>query len=616
MKKNILLIFAAIALIFSACLKDKEVFEEYPNTPATWLNQQKVKLNVNGEILDEKGNPLANAKISVGGQQTTTDKRGFFIFKNVSDTPDRVYVQVEKNGFFKGSRVFRASPKADNYLKIILLEKKKVATFSAKTGSKVSVGKTTIQFSKNSFKDAAGKPYEGNVNVEAKYLDPSNADTYLQMPGNMQGINFKGEEQILGTYGMVVCELTDNAGNLINLNGDSTATITYPITQKFQSSQPSTVPLWYFDETVGAWREEGISTLVGNTYVGKVKHFSFWNCDYPFPSVKFETTIKDENGNPIQGITVALCFPNGSDSSNVAAGYGWTDANGWVGGLVPKNQAFTLKVMASFCSKTIYSQQIGPFANDVILPTIVIDKSKIVANLVKIQGKLTDCSGNNAKNAYAYITAYAKGKVLFHTTLITDSSGNYATTLLNNYCYTSSDIDNVSVIGVDYTTNKESDLQTFPVVSGNNNLGTVNLCNVYSEFLKLNVNGKDYNFKKPNITTDIDLLISGSSDSTATSGSTSVYFNIKLNNSTIIGTYPSIWGTCLFDGVGVYFGQIATIPVTTIPVVMTKVATKIGDYYEGNINSVPPIVLDGVEAGSQATKPYTIKGSFKLKRTN
>ena len=126
--------------------------------------------------------------------------------------------------------------------------------------------------------------------------------------------------------------------------------------------------------------------------------------------------------------------------------------------------------------------------------------------------------------------------------------------------------------------------------------------------------GKDYNFKKAYINTDIDLYISAGDSSASTVGFTSVYFVVKLNNSITLGTYPSYLGTCSFNGVSVYFSPISS---PLLPVEITKMASKIGDYYEGNINSVPPpVILDGVEAGSQATKPYTIKGSFKLKRTN
>jgi hypothetical protein len=607
MNKNIIIILASFVLLFSACLKDKELFEQYPNVPSAWTSQQKAQLNLSGEIIDEKGKPVADAVVNVGGSETKTDKRGFFILQKVSDTPDRVYVQVNKTGFFKGSRVFRASAKADNYVKIMLLEKKRILSFDSKLGSDVKVGKANIKLPKNGFKTALGTPYNGIVTVEAKYLDPSKSETFLQMPGNLQGVNFKGEEQILGTYGMVVCELTDNSGNPINLNGDSTATITYPITSKFQTSQPLDVPLWYFDEKIGAWREEGNSTLVGNTYVGKVKHFSFWNCDYPFSSVKFETTIKDTKGNPMKGLMVLLCFKTDKDSLGVSSGAGWTDSLGWVGGMIPKNQVFTLKIIDPNCNNIIYTQQIGPFDKDVVLPTITLNLPTLQTVFVNIKGKVNDCNGNPVKKGYVYATGFLKnGTVFSNKTIVVDSSGNYDATLINSFCYSSADIDNVTIVGIDYASAKESTVQTFPLVQGNNNLGTLNLCNNYSEFLNLNVNGKDHVFAKP--LAEGNLYIQAQKDSSVTNpGGDFFYIQILLGNSQTTGTYQAIIGSTIqLGGMPLVFKTSSK----TIPVEITKYANAIGDYYEGIINSASPLVVLKDASGTD----YTFKGTFKAKR--
>lgn len=37
---------------------------------------------------------------------------------------------------------------------------------------------------------------------------------------------------------------------------------------------PSTIPLWYFDESLGYWIEKGEAHLVNDSYVGEVGHFS------------------------------------------------------------------------------------------------------------------------------------------------------------------------------------------------------------------------------------------------------------------------------------------------------------------------------------------------------
>ena len=59
------------------------------------------------------------------------------------------------------------------------------------------------------------------------------------------------------------------------------------------------MPLWYFDEDGGYWIEDGVATLQGNTYVGEVTHFTFWNYDFPYPSATLCITLQDESGNPL-----------------------------------------------------------------------------------------------------------------------------------------------------------------------------------------------------------------------------------------------------------------------------------------------------------------------------
>jgi hypothetical protein len=46
--------------------------------------------------------------------------------------------------------------------------------------------------------------------------------------------------------------------------------------------------------------KEGSATKTGSNYVGKVSHFSFWNCDAPFPVVEFEASFVDQAGAPLQ----------------------------------------------------------------------------------------------------------------------------------------------------------------------------------------------------------------------------------------------------------------------------------------------------------------------------
>jgi hypothetical protein len=68
-----------------------------------------------------------------------------------------------------------------------------------------------------------------------------------------------------------------------NLKSGSTAKFSIPVDplQRQASLAPSpSIPILFYDEKKGEWREEGSATLSGTNYVAKVKHFSAINADH------------------------------------------------------------------------------------------------------------------------------------------------------------------------------------------------------------------------------------------------------------------------------------------------------------------------------------------------
>ncbi len=611
MKKNNLnltsITFLFLITLVWSCSKDIDVFTPYPDISKIQeypTNCAATPHDIVGEVIDEAGKPVENATITVGGTVTQTDKHGTFRFQAVNAKYQHVYIKAERNGYFDGSRVIVTNPKQQNYVNIMLLEKKKISSFNSSTGSLVQVGKASIAFPRNGYKDANGKAYKGEVVVSARYLDPSKAETYHQMPGDLRGLNKKGEPVCLGTYGMVACELSDNQGNLLQLNGDSTATISYPITQTFQQNPPNEVPLWYFNERLGTWVEEGNSERYGNTYVGKVKHFSFWNCDYPFPSVFFQTSFKDSNGNPINGLTVALCF---SDSSKVNQGYGYTDASGQVSGVIPINVSLVMKVFVGDCPTPIYTKNIGAFSADVTLPPIVLDLNSINAETSTITGKLQDCDGTALKKAYLlYTVQLVTGEIFNEGIVFGDIDGNVTTTLIRTVCTGSAAIDKITYQLIDSEHLKESNEKMQSLQVGANNLGIITACNQLSQFIQVDDNSAAYTLVLVNSVNNKTEFYISASDSTAT-GSNYFAFSISTNNPTIGTAY-----TCTLNA-DISLGGVLSVVnnAPPIPVVFTEVANVQGEYYAGTFNdgTTPVIVTDAIN------QQHVYKGSFRFKRT-
>lgn len=91
---------------------------------------------------------------------------------------------------------------------------------------------------------------------------------------------------------MVGAELFDDTKQALQIASGYTAQITFPIPGPLAATAPANIPLWYFDETNGMWKEQGNAQVQGGNYVGNVSHFSFWNCDYPATLVQLEAIVK------------------------------------------------------------------------------------------------------------------------------------------------------------------------------------------------------------------------------------------------------------------------------------------------------------------------------------
>ena len=205
--------------------------------------------------------------------------------------------------------------------------------------------------------------YSGDVKVYASYINPKSSDIGKTVPGSFVANDKNGKRVILSSYGMLAVELSSATGEKLQIKTGNTATLTIPIPAASVSSAPSTIPLWYIDEATGIWQEEGSATKQGNSYVGTVKHFSFWNCDYPNDAVDLSLTLQTPDGLPLVNEDVRIMSTNGTDTSTYAtARDGWTDSLGQVSGLVPANTTLTLEVLGP-CYGVVYSQTISPLTS-------------------------------------------------------------------------------------------------------------------------------------------------------------------------------------------------------------------------------------------------------------
>ncbi len=480
-------LFSLVFLVFFACRKDideQTTNETHFNPPVIDLSDFNpevisVTASLAGVVYDEAGQPIVGASVTLNNLNRTTDDRGSFVFRQVNMNAAGTFVLVQKDGYFNGSTRFFPKEGSQNYTNIIMLSKSSIGFFPATSGGEVSSAEgIKLSFPANSIITSTGQLYAGNVNVAARWIDPTAIDLPQIMPGNLQGINRFNEEMALASYGMMAVELTGDSGEELNIGNNLKAELSFPVPSQLQDNAPDEIPLWYFNEDYGLWQEEGTAVLVGDNYVGEVSHFSFWNCDAPFPLVYISGTVVNENGVPIVNALVCASFPASNGGTYTACGY--TDNDGYFGGKMPSGEELTLTISQFGSCYEILASSIGPFDVDTDLGIIEATSP----DLIEITGTIVDCNDEPLTNGWV---EFKLGNQVSYFYLEDD---NVISTSLFN-CNNATELE---VTGINLDDFEESDVLTY-AVAPTIDLGEIDACgNVLDEFFIMTVNGESETF--------------------------------------------------------------------------------------------------------------------------
>jgi len=318
---------------------------------------------------------------------------------------------------------------------------------------------------------------------------------------------------------MMAVELTGTAGQKLQLTGGKTATITFPIAPDLLSQAPSTIPLWSFDEKDGLWKEEGMATKTGTNYVGTVAHFSFWNCDAPFATIKFQATIKDKNNKPLDNAKVVI---EKRDTKFSLSGYGLTNEDGDVEGMIPANESLVMEVY-NRCGTLLTTQNIGPFSKDADLGTLSLENAAPAT--VTISGSVVNCKSGAVTNGFVNVALDGSN---YRTSI---DKGHFSITI--NRCDATPV--NAQVIAVDLGNSQQGPVRTITVTSGPVAVSQLSACgNSTDQFINFTLNNTTYNLVDP-----IDSLLGYNSSawtmingSTRTLNGSYIYINFSPEIST------------------------------------------------------------------------------------
>lgn len=544
-----------------------------------------------GNIIDESGAPAPGVTIRVGTKTAVTDDRGFFRILQAALDKNAAMVTAEKPGYFKAFRSFTATSGA-NHVMIKLVKRQSPGSVDAGSGGSVSLANgAKVALPANAVIKTTGGAYTGTVTVYAAYIDPTAHDIVQSIPGSLIADNKDNERVILSSFGMMAVELESANGEKLQVAPGMAATLTMPIPSSIQASAPASIPLWYIDEQKGIWKEEGMAVKNGNYYSGEVKHFSFWNCDIPFPAVRLSLRLETGKGVALANASVRL---TGKVAGSVSQAYSYTDSLGQVSGFVPANEQLLLEVLDP-CNNPVYNKKIGPLNANADLGNIVINNLSLPA-LVTIEGELKDCNNQPVTNGYAIVNCDNVSRYVS-----ANGEGKFATSFVR--C--SGAASTCEITGVDNKTQQQGGATVINILPVTN-AGTISACGISSyQFINYTIDGTDYSMN------------SAANDSL-------MAFTTETQSSPPLSTWFSGMKIAGNDYISLSFAHDAksgTYPVTSFSVksadsvvmlqpfnvVLTSYPAAAGAFYEGTFS--------GKFRGMSSPLPVrNVNGSFRLRR--
>ncbi len=338
-----------------------------PVTPATGT--------VSGRVVSLANNsPVSGATVKTDTGTTTTAADGKFSVSALAG--DRILLHVEANEFAEAFPVARVISGQTTNLGVKLVPTGVTTTVSVAAGGTVSVPNSTarVTMPANGLVPQAGGASAGTVSVSVTPINPA-TDPNL-MPGGFNGISAGGSStQPIESFGAMLVDIRDSAGARYTLAGGNSSTIRIPLGTN-STNPPATVPLWFFDDTAGVWKEEGTATLQGTApnryYEGTVAHFSYWNADIVTETIVVTGCVKDANNQPVAN---AFVRTEGTDYTGEAVDF--TAADGTFQVAMRKSSRAKLGLyefdLQTFNFTPISNTvNVGPSATDIALPNCLV----------------------------------------------------------------------------------------------------------------------------------------------------------------------------------------------------------------------------------------------------
>lgn len=404
---------ATCSIMFTGCNNSKG---DLSNCENYVFSDSVSNSHIYGFVSDVDGNALANVLVTSGKDTTVTSESGAYSFDKCRAVNGRCVIKFENNEYFSVVRTADIDNGEARVDAILMPQDSKegvteTTRFFNSQGANIKVGNMQITIPANALVyESDGKPFNGSVFASAYYLNPNSENFTKEMPGgDMSGVTADGKSVILLSYGMVEVTLKDSVNQKLQLKDGAESTLSFPIPEGFTEDQKyNEIPLWYFDDEKGTWVEEGIATKNGDSYSGKIKHFSWHNLDYPSLRASICGRVTNKDGKPLPNVLVTI-----SQTSTR------TDKDGNYCAYVPKNTPVFVTVKpsdyANCPNMPIYNvnglEAETTFNQDIVLPNMPFVHGKVTDKAGKYISGITINSNNGTTQTdrYGEYTLYVNG---------------------------------------------------------------------------------------------------------------------------------------------------------------------------------------------------------------
>ena len=487
---NLVLLGLILAMSFS-CREDETIIDT-TETPfdgtdgISGVNEiwgiTEISGDIIGQVFEVDGQPIENAEVSVSDNTTTTDVNGIFVFKNLSMNSNGTLISVKSPEHFDYTKIIEPQDGRQSNVDFAMHRKGIPTVFNTSTGANVNHSSqgflTEVDLPAGAYTfEESSTLYEGDVEAYLTWIDPTNDEHQRGIPGNLRALDIEGNQVQLASFSMIALELYTPEGDKLNLTDGQEAMVRFPIPSSLRQVAPASIPLWSYQDESGDWIGESFANREGDFYVGEVNHFSWWNCDAPFPLVNIKGRVVDSEGKPNPNIPIIISLENSGIGRQ-----GYTDSDGYFCAKVPKSENLILSIKNNFFCRDISQEyDLGAFETDMNIGTLTFDLLNVVFN--GLSGTLLSCDGMPTKEGYLWIEETSTGE---GRRIGVDQEGNFDFDV--PLCWES-----FTLTGYDLTVGFVSDPLEFPNgLSADQNIGEYLLCTEIESFIEFEILGESY----------------------------------------------------------------------------------------------------------------------------